>query len=436
MFQDFFQKRRWLARGGFFLFCVVPTVLVAAQIVYLRSSWYTHSWRRTLSDRCGFEVRIDRASRPRPGLVRFEGMEIGDPAGDMPIFASQIVEAAVQGDELLAVLREPTFQQSALRDVWRWLSSQMHASPAKKPWRVRLLAQEAHIVDRGAHRTFHDLDLVFDGTAEVARVDASCFANPNQPTERTRMRISGGSRTTGTELGLELFSPSPLPCSLGRGFFRVEDWLGSDSQFQGTLRVSQAATGVRGNVSGQLTDVDLSSLVTRRFGKHLDGQGEIRLHDVQFSEGHVHRADGTLWAGPGTVGRPLLSAAIGSLGMRGPARRPREVGEIYAYGQLAIRFALRQGELVLSGDCGPDPESGIVLVGHEGPLLFEPVGRQQTTGLIRMLADGATPEVPADPRITPLMALLPSEAPILPNVSLSQPTVGQGDVSAPRRLSR
>ncbi len=148
------------------------------------------------------------------------------------------------------------------------------------------------------------------------------------------------------------------------------------------------------NFEGSLIDVDLSSLIGKRFPRHhLAGTAQVVLQKARWGlrpgQGLGWReASGELTAGPGSIGVDLLHALAREMKFRLATKvsrlDPRKTETDFR--SLGFAFDMQpNGEIHLSGALGSEFGPGTVLAGATAPLAFAPSGTASVHGLIKTL---------------------------------------------------
>ena len=95
-----------------------------------------------------------------------------------------------------------------------------------------------------------------------------------------------GANPVRSVLVLKTLEGLPLPARVLDVFFETDDWLGPRAKVEGTLALSQAGGGDwEADFQGSLIDVDLASLVGKRFPRHhLAGTARVALQRARWGE--------------------------------------------------------------------------------------------------------------------------------------------------------
>src|SRR5262249_9772157 len=123
------------------------------------------------------------------------------------------------------------------------------------------------------------------------------------------------AETVRTTLLFKTIEGVPLPARVLDVLFDSGDWLGARAKVEGTLALGQRGAGEwEAEFQGKLIDVDLATLVGRRFPRHrLAGPARVAIHSARWGErpgqgpGWIE-AQGELLATQGSIGIDLCNA--------------------------------------------------------------------------------------------------------------------------------
>jgi hypothetical protein len=246
------------------------------------------------------------------------------------------------------------------------------------------------------------------------------------PTVRVSYRVAGRGSNTRCELSLtrdrktepvrtsivlRTMEGLPLPARVLDPFFDSSEWLGPAARVDGTLTLRQAgAKEWEADFQGDLHDVDLATLVGRRFPNHrLTGLTRVSVRAARWADrpgqgpGWVE-ANGELVTGQGTIGISLLRSLASEMSFRLSPRVARldpNTSEI-DFRALGLSFAMSSnGEIRLGGALGTEFAPDVVVASQTAPLAYAPRGAANVRGLIKTLF----PLTAADPgTMVPLTA--------------------------------
>jgi hypothetical protein len=196
------------------------------------------------------------------------------------------------------------------------------------------------------------------------------------------------ARSTPAILGIELYLPDALPCSLFAAVCPGVEQLGPECEFAGTLSATRTPAGWNARIQGSLTGVQLESIVAGRIPGRLSGLASVRIAEAEIRQGRLEQASMVLSAGPGQISRSLVVSAGKNL------RLPLLAQDLPA--RQLINYKNLRGA-----------EKGVILAG-EAPLLGEPLPpAQPIANLVRALSAESGNQIPATPEASWLTARLP-----------------------------
>ena len=87
------RTRRRICVAGFFLLCILPTVLVAGWCVAWHLPGHVSAEARRLTRQLGLDVTLEGLRHLRPGVVLYEGLELADPETGRSVLRCRLLEA-------------------------------------------------------------------------------------------------------------------------------------------------------------------------------------------------------------------------------------------------------------------------------------------------------------------------------------------------------
>lgn len=402
------QGRRQVCRSLFLLAGVCPLAVSLGWAAWRHVVSPETAYENWLAAQLAVDVRLSDVTRPKPGLTRIGTAKIVNPeTGQMLALCERLelrwgvrgigIHAAqthLSGDvvgELGELLHDRLLCRRRLHETSIFLVSQ----------RVAIQRPRAEVELRECRL---DVQRAADGPTATLTFQWA-YAEQPQP---VRVRLSRHQKSNGPITRLELETGNnPLPCSV---LFGAPAWLapweGGDSlTFQGALWLDIAQTGWEGELTGHISGIDLNRLFTDRFPHQVSGDARMVVERAVVREGRLVELQGQLRSGPGTVGKPLVQAAVRYLGCRLPTRLG--VDESIEYRKLAVDIRLDNAGLVIHGMCEPDAP-GNILVDAAGAVLVEPEDQPRLAiDVVRMLADEERAERLWDESTAGLMRVLP-----------------------------
>jgi len=401
------SKRRFICRTGFVLVCLLPTTAVAAWAVFEQGDFQRQAWQARLSDELGLEARIQRVVHPAPGATRLEGVELADPETAALVARAKNLEVIESAGQVSLAIDGGEIDASQLERFWTVAAARLRPRAAIE--RKRTLFSAAALTLHGAQRSHLLLDVRGQSDTLTSGRQALLTFRPRHADHGEPVRIcvargsSGGRPSTSFEMRT---GDKQLNCSLLLDSTPIENQLGETATFQGSIWAREAGEGWEGELAGVIREIDLHVAVTQQFPHRLGGLAEANVRKARFRRGRLEEAMGSLTAGPGIIGEPLVDAAAEILHLnRGSV--PAAPDGLLGYTQLAMEYQVDASGLTMRGRCdGQAP--GVVLRQRETPLLVESGGPAgPVVSLIRALVPQSDVQVPATQEAEWLMRVLP-----------------------------
>jgi len=417
------KTRRRVCRAGFFLLCVVPTVLVAGWCAVRCRPGRVAAEAQRLSRELGLVVSLDDVQHPRPGVVRYVGLKLADPETGGTILQcrslqarrTEVVDRHEQPTEtLLLTVDEPIVEGAALGRVGQWIDRMLALPVGRTGLDVRLVAGEVVLLPvetPSREERLRDFGGGIQSLAGGSQAWAGFRIAGQDASGPIRVRIVRGRGDSQTTVGFELDTGGAMvPCrALAWGWPALES-LGPRSTFSGLVRASRPITGTThgdwdGEIRGVLSAADLGRLVSERFPHQLTGIAEVTIDRARFRRGRLEEAAGTLSVGPGEMSRSLWESAVTSLQLQ-PPTPPVTSGDPIPFAQLALSYAIDSQGLKLQGRC-PAAGPGTILIDRYGRFLGEPAGPLPVAALVQTLVPPGEVRVAATRQTDRLMRYLP-----------------------------
>jgi len=407
------EQRIYLCRSGFVLFCLCPTLYLAVWIACFTprrlSSAQTVALEEQISRQLGLDVDIGRVSFPRRSIALLEDVRLGDPETGAEVAHCRSLEAAQTDHGLVLLAESPQIRIESLGAVWETANRRILLRRVHLDQRVRFIARSITLVSGAGDlppqaETFIDFECLLEQESDRAEVALQLRREDTDLADLATFKASREKEPHGAVTRIEFNNArsTPLPCWALAEHLPAVKHLGGRAEFQGRATLSFKPSGWSGEIDGRLTQVDLESLVSRRFPHKLTGEAEIATyHSARFEDGRLIEASGVLNSDGGVVSTGLLRAAAELF----PVSAIEPAAEVAPYDRLSIGFTISQGGLMLSGNCDPP---GVFLRDVSGPLLVER-SRQASpvVSLVRMLAPISDVQVPATQETEPLLRALP-----------------------------
>lgn len=397
--------RQALATVALIVSTVFPTVYVAYTAWRLNRPGHIRDVEIELGRQLGLQVTIDGIRYPRPGEVLYRGLVLrqAEPRGKGLVEIARADEARiVRGERDLTILaNELRIRGESPSLALVQVASLLQRSASVPCERVNLTSPSCTIELGSEYLTLRVQDLagefVADRANPVVRL-AYRMSEENRASTRCELILMRhrSAETAATELTFRTVEGPPLPARVLDSFFDSASWLGPKARVDGTLVLHQTdGKDCDAEFRGNLIDIDLETLVGRRFPQHrLNGLARLAVKSARWGElpsqqgrGWVE-AEGDLTAGQGSIGTDLLQAMTRELKFRLPTRVARidPRSGIIDFRKLGLSFAIHpDGEIALKGGLGHDFSPDTVLAGLSTPIAFAPQGSASVPGLIKTL---------------------------------------------------
>jgi hypothetical protein len=408
------RTRRWICRTLFLLLGVLPTATVLAWCVHVNSAGQRGALQAQLQSALGLKVELGQIAFPRLGCTLLHDVKLLDPETSEVIATTRLVEIDDNHDGFTILsVSQPEVFLTRVQSLVSTMERRLHSTPAAAQRDIRLVANELTLRYPGGDQTLIDCSIFLE-TAENSRRASLAFRLPGSPaTDSSRQVVQFERRQMASDAAADLtcdFAVNDLPFSLCCAISGQSNHLGTRAMLSAKGQGRQTSDGWQGEVSGQLHDVDLHSLVSEQFPQQISGMADVTLHHAVIVGGRWEEATGVVHAGPGNASAALLAAAAECLGLqRGSAGTPP--GALppaeFQYDELAANFTLDAKGLALHGCCG-GPSSGVLLRNTQQTLLADGNhGLNPVLALVKMLVPDSRLQVPATRQTDWLLQLLP-----------------------------
>jgi hypothetical protein len=403
MFHLHDQTRRSITLMAFVVLALLPTVIVLGYGVAWRLPQHAQAEAERLGDRIGMKVSIGAVRHLRPGLVRYEGLELFNPETGRPVLQCKALQAGwdqiadAEGHPQSALVlsaTEPEIDLAQAEQVWR-LADRLFLGRADGPLEVRLACGDLCLKLGESRQTLGQPELTVTTDPQGTRAELRFRLSGGDSPSPVRIAVARDRRTQPPLTRFDLDTgPSAMPCwLLARGLPSLAG-LGADCRYCGALWASLLPAGWEGGLKGRFSRLDLDRLVTDHFPHKLSGLAEVTVRQAEFHQGRLAKLDGSINAGPGVVSRSLIDDAAQFLRLTA-ATDPGMVVPELPYQTLAASFLLDHRGLQLHGLCPPEG-SKVILTGPYRWIAGEPeVQPQPLAGLLQTLIPVQHIRVPA-----------------------------------------
>ena len=258
--------RRRLCRGAF-LAAVVPTLAVIGWGAVEHRPGRVAAYERFLRQHLRLAVSLDGIEHPRPGHTLLTGVRISDPESGDNVLVCPAIETANQNDRIVVVASPMELNVRRLDLLADVVRRRMRDIADGGEPNIRLVSHGITFSNNNLRQTFTDVigevqrgpsdvragiqfRLAGERTAELGRMQISLA-----PTGEIRSRASVELHTGG--------SPIPLPPLVA--IWPALAHLGDTAEFRGAVWAREEPSGWHGEVSGLLSEIDLTHLVTEQF---------------------------------------------------------------------------------------------------------------------------------------------------------------------------
>ncbi len=421
------KTRRRICIALFILLCAAPTCATIGWCAWRLLPWSSTAQARAIGDSLGAQVHWSSLRHPRPGVEWYEDFELADPEKGETALRCQCVEATTadvsdpqKGSKraLVVKLSHAEIEVARLPILRQLVERIMRSQSARLDADVQITASELTLKAGKNSQTLVDFTANFSRLQGGVQVKADASFRVAGASEGTPASFSV-TRDRRQSPPLEWFEfksgSAPLPCSLLASAISEFAAFGEQATFQGDFWAKETPTWPttsrwEGEFHGRIDGVDLDRLVSEQFPHKLSGTATVGVKSAQFLDGRIVKAEGGfLKAGPGVVGRSLLTAAVRIGGCQSKIDFD-SIEDATPYQDLALSFQLNDARLEVHGHC-VSANSQVLILGRNGPLLFEPRNQPQSPlALVSVLSPEGLPQAPVAPQTEWLLSRLPIPA--------------------------
>ncbi len=403
--------RRRVCQVTFLVVCLVPTAVVLGWGIARALPGHAAAHAQQLRDELGLRVTIGGVSYPRPGAVLYHGLELLDPETGRSILRCRLLEAGTDEGAFTMRASQAEVEAEQADRLWQVLLRRLRQERIDSTPEIRLLASEVtwhgpRSASAQPSQTFADVSGWLKAVSEGHEAGLNFrVAGTNMP-ELATLRVVRNRKTAQPITTVWLDTDGiPLPCSVFAPLVDGHGWLGPRGKFRGSLRAIDSLDNWEAEITGQLSDIDLDTLVGH-FPHKLTGDANLQLERARFVAGRLIEATGNLTAGPGVIGRSLVSAGIQNLKL---ARDSDSVttSAMLKYERLACDFLINSAGLHLEGRCQSDTRGALLVDFDRHAVWVEPDGPQPIVALLRMLVPQSEVQAPVTRETDWLMRHLP-----------------------------
>jgi hypothetical protein len=401
-------KRQILATLALLAFTVAPTGYVGWMAWRIQRPEYRHEVERQIGQALGLRVALDAVRYPRPGTVVYRGVVLRQEElrrkGWIEIARAAEIRLGRGGGELTVAIDGLRLRGESPRQAMAQIAALLQrAGEAPEFPSVSVTAPECELVlgngEQGTLRyRLKDVIGNFRADALAPAAIVSYRITDEESSTRCELTLTRDRRgeAVRTTLAFKTMEGLPLPARVLDLFFDSAAWLGSQARVDGSLTLSQTGGSEwEAEFQGNLYDIDLATLVSRRFPDHrLTGLARVAIRSARWADrpgaagfGWVE-ADGELAAtSPGTIGLSLVRALRSEMNF-GLKLRQGVFDPELPFRSLAFTFQInRDGEIQIGGGFGAEYPQGVVMIdaAHDEPVVFAPPGAANVLGLVNAL---------------------------------------------------
>ncbi len=413
MFQLYDKTRYHLCLAAFAVLCVLPTALVGGWCISRHLPGRLQVEADELGRQLGMCVKLSGFQHLRPGSVLYEGLELTAPETGQLILRCRLLEISRQRETdqqgqcrtvLVLSAAQPELEAAAIHHVWQCLQRTMEGSYGPLEADLRLSPTDVTLRAGDRWQTVTDVEASLETLPGGPRAEARFRLAGNGTPQPVAIRILRNRQVSPPMSRFELDTGGgQLPCNvLALGLEELEA-LGPRCGFRGCIWAGETPQGWEGEVTGRLANFDFGRLVSEHFPHKLSGTGDVLIESARFCRGRLEEATASVTAGPGTMDRSLLSAAVERLGLR-PGNELLSCGERVSYRQLAFFVILDAQGLLLRGRCD---ETGTILSDGRNRLLGESSQPRPVAAFVQTLVPQSAVQVPGSRQTDWLLRHLP-----------------------------
>jgi hypothetical protein len=401
--------RQALATLGLLAFAVIPTSLVVYTAWSISRPSHVRLVEAEFRRELGLAVSIETVRYPKPGEVVFGGLVVRQ---DDNRRTGPAVLAKAESIRLKKNSGEVTLETLGLRvrgDGAEILLAQMNAvlrrvsGTGVKRVALAIPGCEIDLGPEGKTTTYRLSDVAGELLTDRGNPKATVSYRMADDLGSTRCEMTYARETQNaqarTSIAFKTMEGPPINAAVLNPFFDSKSWLGAGARVWGTLTLSQLGSSEwNGQFQGDLTDVNLASLVSERFPAHrLSGKAKLTLKSARWGDrpgqgfGWVE-AEGELTAGQGSVSPSLVRALAAEMQFRTTARvQNSEQSRDIDFRALGASFHLSpNGEIRVAGALGGEyhPDGILVALNQVSPMASAPQGTSNVRGLIKAMFPG------------------------------------------------
>jgi hypothetical protein len=235
---------------------LLPTVIVLGYGVAWRLPQHVQAEAERLGDRIGMKVSMKAIRHLRPGMVRYEGLELLNPETGRPVLRcgtlqagwDQIADAeGRQQPALVFSATDPEIDMAQVEQLWR-LADRLFLGRADGPLEVRLACGDLLLRLGENRQALSRPELAVTTDSLGTRADLRFRLPGGDSSSPVRLRVARDRRRQPPLTRFDLDTGgAAMPCWLLATGLPSFDGLGAESRYSGTLWATLPPTGSAGN---------------------------------------------------------------------------------------------------------------------------------------------------------------------------------------------
>jgi len=398
MFPLYDHTRRQICMAAFLGLCVLPTLAVSGWSIARHSPWHKHAEEERLGHELGLDVSIESMRHALPGVVRYAGLKLTDPETGQELFRCGELAATWTSmtdshgqtrPAIVLAVRQAESATSAWERLDEVLRRRLECQGGRPEIEVRATSDQWTLHDGNDSQVLQAVEGGVGLMPNGIQAQLAFRLAAVESSQPVRMRIVRNRQVSPPANGFEMDTgPSPIPCRLLATCLKEASALGPNCRFSGSVSTFSAPGGWSGELSGQLSDLDLGCLARENATAKLTGTADITLQKAKFQHGRIDEITGRIACGPGTLDRGMLAALVTHLRLT-PSPQMPITGQLLAFDRLGLDFWIDSRGISIAGHCMNMPGAGApgaVAIAGGRVLLTEPASQPQpVTALIQAL---------------------------------------------------
>ena len=399
------STQRWICRVVFTALCVAPTTSLLAYALWLKTPVHRNLQAADLSHATGTSISLDQLQYPLPATARLTNVVLKHAESGEELARVHELELHRRDGMLIVRAAQPQVKAHQLDELWRQISQHLMQESFPACNAVRLIAHDVTLSsDDGAAQTFALLE------AEFNSLDGQRTFDLKYRLAETEAELSAVFRL------VQMRDVTKLYWSTGGAKLSLAPWasqwpalqsLGEDCQFRGTVSLTRSDEGASGKLAGELTNVNLDRLVSRRFTHKLSGSAAIDVQSAEFEDDRLVRLDANVAAGPGVIGDALIESASQQWNLASDASSDEPLDRLNRYQALACDVSVADGQLLIQGACPEAAPHTLLVLADGSSWRTEGKNAHNPASLVRILSRDASADVPATESTRHLIRWLP-----------------------------